>query len=122
MTDYKDSRDDAMTYTANWILKHAGSRSRALQLRKEFMSNKQWIREDIVKEYQLQQQKLKDEKISEVDSFETIEKNLESVYEERKKKSKSSGDEWRDPRGRMILFGDGSKWLSNEQIDSTFSE
>ena len=60
MTEYKDSRDDVMTYTANWILKRAGSRNRALQLRKEFMSNKQWVREDIVKEYQLQQQKVKD--------------------------------------------------------------
>ena len=122
MTEYKDSRDDVMTYTANWILKHAGSRSRALQLRKEFMSNKQWVREDVVKEYRLQQQKLKDEKISEIGSLESIKKNLESVYEKRKQNSKSSGDEWRDPRGRMILFGDGSKWLSNEQIDSTFSE
>ena len=41
MTEYKDSRDDVMTYTANWILTHAGSRPRALQLRKEFMSKKQ---------------------------------------------------------------------------------
>ena len=122
MSKYTNSRNDAMTFTANWILKHAGSRSRALQLRKEFMSNKQWVREDVVKEYKLQQQKLKDEKISEVGSLESIEKNLESVYEKRKQNSKSSGDEWRDPRGRMILFGDGSKWLSNEQIDSAFSE
>ena len=39
------------------------------------MSNKQRVREDVVKEYQLQQQKLKDEKISEVGSFESIEKH-----------------------------------------------
>ena len=117
MSKYTNSRNDAMTFTANWILKHAGSRAKALQLRSEFMSNKQWIREDVVNEYKLQKRQLTEEKISKLDSFETIEKKLNEKYE--KRNSKSDDIKY---FGRMILYGDGSKWLTTEQINSTFSD
>ncbi len=117
-TQYKNAHETIMTYTTEWILKHAKSADDAKKMRQSYLANHEWYGSDMVKAYERQMKD--DNALPLVEFSQKFEKDKTNKKPIRRMNMSASEEKKMFIQDRKILYGDGKNWLSDERINIHF--
>ena len=117
-TQYTNAHETIMTFTTEWILKHAKSADDAKKMRQSYLANHEWYGSEMVRAYERQMKE--DGSLPLIEFAKKFETDKATKKPIRKKQMSAIEEKKMFIQDRQILYGDGKKWLSDERIDSHF--